>query len=250
MRTTKKAALILTSALTDGSVRFLSDKNFFESPVSTIDTLRLALNGSQAEWAVSLIHTLPKQIDRQLPTPIHLHDKRLTGASYHHGAEFMHAVAGPLVPLLRLCDVTENERESLIKTARKHTTMGEICYGVAHSVTARSLENRAPGEKNEKLQLVGIVVAKPVLYASAVKRIAALKQVHSALHYIASDDETFVSAVAIAAGLLRSSGSIHTRIVPSTMLEHSGVFIVSKNTYQKTLEHARYPTVYKEPFLR
>ncbi|MBC7764232.1 hypothetical protein H7Y29_00810 [Microbacteriaceae bacterium] len=244
MAASKRTALILTSALSNGAFSLVSWKSFSGNEGSLRIASHLALSGSKSSWAQSLIEAINDKNNPLSPLPILFHDKHITGATYHHGTDHAHYIIGPLNSVLRVCSSSENEREVALQFARQQTTLGHVCYGIAqgHSNSDVRTVNQFVGQ--HKLDFLGVVVVKPILYPNTLHRLSSLFKRYDILHYLATGDEYYTSALAVQAKLLAPTEEIITKNSPVPRQQSAVLFLperdynacIKSNTYDHTFD--------------
>jgi hypothetical protein len=248
MSLAQKTALILTPALTDGTFSFIAWKTFDGDNSSLQSAARLALHGAKNSWAHSLRVALNDKNDTSLPKPVLLHDNRLVGATYHHGTDHAHYVIGPLSSVQRVCTLTENEREVTTHYARQQAALGYVCYGVAGGHNKSDVTNVTQFEGPQRINFLGIVVVKPNLYPNVLQRLLVVSKKYSSIHYVATGNEYYASAIAVQSHLMSASGEV---LRSTSLLAHekSAMLLLPKREYDTYLKDGSYDQLFDTPLL-
>lgn len=246
MAASKRAALILTPALTSGAFSLVSWKSFSDDESTLHSASHRALCGSKNAWALSLGLALHDKMEPISPKPILLHDAQIIGATYHHGTDHAHDIIGPLTSVLRLCNSSENEREIVIQFARQQTTLGNVCYGIAQGHSNSDVKTVDHFVGQHRLDFLGVVVVKPILYPNTLHRLSTLAKQYDILHYLATGDEYYASALAIQAKLMAPSEELVTKNSPMPH-EKSAVLFLPNRDYSARIKSSAYDHIYDSP---
>ena len=104
---------------------------------------------------------------------------------------------GPIEELIKQCDLTENERESLMITESKIGGEGRLALGVARGTT-KSIPTTMSSFA-ASLQFVGMIILSPILFPDAISSVEKLNEKGTPIIYISRDPASYVRAVAVAA---------------------------------------------------
>jgi magnesium-transporting ATPase (P-type) len=96
------------------------------------------------------------------------HETGHSGNLWHHGADYQLAIKGTPEHILQYCDMSENERESVLMQLQAMAGRGLHCIALAAGTLEHSIKHIGDLRKNEKLHFVGLVGLK--LNASSVAR--------------------------------------------------------------------------------
>ncbi len=246
MGVSQKTALILTSALTDGSFSLITWKPFDHDTTALKHAASQALRGAAMPLAASVFKAIDLPLDTHASKPLLLHDAHVTGATYHHGSGYEHFVFGPLTSILRISDCSDNEREKMIQFARQQTTLGYVTYGIAQGQSHTDVTELSQLEGTHRLDFLGAVILQPQLYPETLRRLSEVKQKYDSLHYVATGDDYYASSVAIQAGLLPASGSL-TLKSDSLSPKQSTAALLPKRAYESLIRDRSHTRIFDEP---
>ncbi len=195
-RTRRITTLIVdTPCLTDLSLTYSHTWSLHESTSEVLTDALRALVGHTGTEA----HRIRLALNQPSPLshPVELDETNgIYTTTYHRGDMFEHVSLGDVKTLLRQCDITENERERIILTAREQAHTGHVVYAVAH---ATSKLKRAPQAKS--FSFAGLVSFSVKLYPNTELAIERLREMGFTLVYASSDSSEIVSTLAHASCL-------------------------------------------------
>lgn len=113
---------------------------------------------------------------------IYTQQSGISGNVWHHGANYHIAVKGIPERILDYCDMSENERESIITQLHVMSATGAIVIAVATGMFEHSIKNVDGLKKNEKLSFVGFVSLQVAVSADARRVIADAKANHISVY--------------------------------------------------------------------
>lgn len=88
------------------------------------------------------------------------HQTGVSGAIWHHGAEYQLAIKGMPERVLDHCNMSENEREVVTMQLHTMSAAGLYVIALATGVAQRPVKHVSDLKKNEKLSFVGLVGLK------------------------------------------------------------------------------------------
>lgn len=131
-------------------------------PVDNTHSIRHAISNSVVSSSDSLDDTL-RNYAQLTATKKPLHTINFTAASavsgnvWHHGEAYDISVKGMPEHIIDHCDLTENERESLLVTFHAMSAKGDYVIALATGRLDRDISSLSELGLNEKLQFVGFV---------------------------------------------------------------------------------------------
>lgn len=134
---------------------------------------------------------------------------RILGSSWHHGEHYTCYWIGTVSHITQRSDLTENEREHLLATARKLGSEGKIVYAVATSREPHVKTTNPSDFQPRALNCVGLISHDIRLQPDLARSLALCKQQEIDIIYASHDDELLVSSVAH-----------KTHLVPKTTLPY------------------------------
>lgn len=103
------------------------------------------------------------------------HQTGASGTIWHHGPEYQLAIKGMPERILEHCDVSENERETVMMQLHAMSGTGSYVVALATGTVQRPIKKVSDLKKNEKLTFVGLVSLKLGVSSTTRQSIAAAK---------------------------------------------------------------------------
>lgn len=91
----------------------------------------------------------------------------ISGNIWHHGEHYVPAVKGAPEHILAHCDMSDNERESIMIRLHALSATGNMIIAIAAGLLPHAIEQLEQLDRNEKLSFIGFVSLKPVISAKA-----------------------------------------------------------------------------------
>jgi P-type Ca2+ transporter type 2C len=88
------------------------------------------------------------------------HETGHSGNIWHHGEEYQVAIKGTPEHVLQYCDMSENERESVLLQLHAMAGRGLHCVALAAGTLTRPIRHMGELEKDERLHFVGLIGLK------------------------------------------------------------------------------------------
>ncbi|MDB5187363.1 MAG: pacL2 [Candidatus Saccharibacteria bacterium] len=93
----------------------------------------------------------------------------ISGNVWHHGSDYHIAVKGMPEKVLELCDMSENERESITTQLHAMSATGAIIVAVATGIFLHPIKHLKDIKQNDKLSFVGFVSMQVTISSEARK---------------------------------------------------------------------------------
>ena len=81
----------------------------------------------------------------------------ISGNIWHHGEYYLPAIKGTPESILEYCDISDNERESIMVQLHKMSAMGSTVIAIATGLLQRPISDLGQLTANEKLTFIGFV---------------------------------------------------------------------------------------------
>jgi Ca2+-transporting ATPase len=130
-------------------------------------------------------HALPT-VSRQPLHEFHFEQESgISGTIWHHGSEYQLAVKGTPERILEVCDVSENERESIVMQLHAMSATGASVIALATGIIRHPVKKVADIKKQGTLSFVGLVSLNLNITGAARRYITSAKEKGIAV-YLAS----------------------------------------------------------------
>lgn len=236
MKRTPSTVIVDTHTLTDGTVELVGYIGFDTASQNDCElTAARALIGATS----SVSHALRDALKVNIPTahaPIAHYETRIIRTLWHHGEQYMSYCIGPVADIVKICDLTENEREALVAQSGRIGGEGNIAYGLSAGISTTPIQRAL--QYQSSLTFIGIAVFQPSIYPRTVGIIEQLQEQGSRIVYLSRDNSSIVNAVAHASHI-----RIGTIYEPSLSMHHpdmSAVCDIASKDYASYI--ARYPS--------
>lgn len=117
-------------------------------------------------------------------------DGKVAWTSWYHGETFEIDLAGSIEEVLVYCDVTENEREQVMMTARSLAHGGHLVYATAHG------SSNEPAPTHGNLSFCGLVVTTLHLSSGTLQALTELRNHGIQVVYMTDEPEDLATHVA------------------------------------------------------
>lgn len=205
--------IIDTAQLTDGTMIFSHAWSLTHTPDSVTRYAAHALTGQVDPQAASLRDTLPHTSPLRQPESV-TKTKHIYTAIYPHGAQYSRVSVGALDSILRRCDLTENERETIRLTARHQAQHSRIVYAVGETTAS---------ETSYRLEFIGLIFYSLPLYHGTEVAIQRLREFGYDIIYASGDGADQVGMLAHVSCLVPRS-VLPARPVIHTFTMNSSVY--------------------------
>lgn len=198
MKHTPSTVIVDTHVLTDGTLDLIGYAAFGSSTRENCEeTARRALMKATSHLAESLRKAIGVNTFAPSHPPIANNQTTIIRTLWHHGEQYMSYCIGPISEITRLCDLTDNERESLAVEGNRLGGEGKIAFGLASGSTSMLIERTS--QYDTSLTFAGMLICEPRLFPGAIGAIERLQEKGTRVVYISRDNAAVVSAVAHAA---------------------------------------------------
>lgn len=106
----------------------------------------------------------------------------ISGNVWHHGADYQVTIKGMPERILELCDMSENERESITTQLNALSGSGAIVVAVAAGMLDHEVKDLSSLKKNEKLSFIGFISLQATVSPEARRLIAAARATNIAVY--------------------------------------------------------------------
>lgn len=200
-----------TVHLTDGTQRLAEVWVLQGTNGTPLDTAAKATMKSAQPFMRGLyraLHTMPAH------KPAHVGSGAVEWTAWYHGDAFEFAMAGNVSNVLRYCDLTDNERERIMITARRLSRNGDLVWATAKGISRDKMPPRGT------LMFDGLVSCTPQLLPGTVHAATRLRQLGIRLVYVTAAHEDIATYIARAAHITDyPKVARHARFTPS--FEHA-----------------------------
>ncbi len=184
--------IVDTDALVDISQPTVSVHTAGLDSTTFLTIARKALVGASS---LRMIH-LSKKLDPVYDMPAATYARSIAGTAWHHGERYICYWIGSVEQIAQRSDLTENEREQLLATARDMGSKGKLAYAVATSSEVHTKTTDPTQFQPRDLEYLGLVVTELQAYPDLARALTLCHQQGIAVVYASADDELVVSSIA------------------------------------------------------
>ncbi len=228
-----RTIVIDTPSLTDGSILFDRSVHFGVTNHNVLSYAKKALVGQDTPVSRAINGQVSQSSDNH--SPVRSVAGNVTGSVWHHGETYKSYWVGKPTSVAHGADLTENERESFLMTARKLAAHGSKVYAVAYS------EHTAePASYQEsRSEIIGLLVFHPLLYPGTEQAVAAIQANNIDIIYASEDSEHEVRVFSYTSCLAPSASVTVQR--PGRELSLDDTLYASLDTLTKRKIISHYP---------
>ena len=206
-----------TDSLVDISEPTISLHSTEIDTAAFLTIVRKALVGASS---LRMIH-LSKRLEPVYEIPAAAYTRTIAGTAWHHGEHYICYWIGNVENIAQRSDLTENERERLLTTARRLGSEGKLVYAVARSTEIHTKTTDPTQFQPQNLEYLGMVTTELHPHPDLARALAVCRQQGIDVIYASTDDELVVSSVAH-----------RTTLLPKTILPlryHASVSLKQKS---------------------
>lgn len=203
--------VIDTTSLVDITHPTIHTHPIIGTSTTVLQAAQKALVGADS---LRMIH-LSKVLEPVYEHPVATYSRSIAGTSWHDGAQYRNYWIGEVDILVQRSDLTENEREALINTARHMGSDGQFVYAVGTSVELHTKDTDPSAFLPRNIQLLGFIYTDVRTYPDLTRSLIWCREQGIRILYASSDAELVVSSIAH-----------RTKLVPHTQLPqryHTGI---------------------------
>lgn len=197
--------IVDTHTLTDGSMRPVAFRPFGNATEDECRSIcERALVDASSHLAENLRDALSIQPAQVRHRPVAQYQSGILRTLWHHGEKFTSYCLGTIDQLIEHCDLTDNERESLVRLEGRLNGEGKLTFGLAEGQTDRPVTTVS--DYGSSLKYIGTIVLEPVLLPHTIGTAEELRDHDTRIVYLSRDPRSIVAAVANAAHLDTNPG--------------------------------------------
>ena len=163
-----------------------------------------ALMDASSHLAENLRDALSIQTAEVKHRPVAQYQSGILRTIWHHGEKFASYCLGTIDQIIEHCDLTDNERESLVQLEGRFNGEGKLTFGLAEGQTDRTITT-ASGY-GSSLKYIGTIILEPILLPHTIGTAEELRDHDTRIVYLSRDPRSIVAAIANAAHLDTSAG--------------------------------------------
>jgi Ca2+-transporting ATPase len=158
----------------------------------------------------------------------------ISGNVWHHGADYQVTVKGAPERILDLCDLSENERESITLQLHTLSASGADIIALAEGIFPHAIKKLTDLKSSEKLIFVGFVSLQMSVSSSARQLIALAKTQSMRIYLCTGKHQTASYYIAEQLGIAHSHTDVYdARTLDITHATDISAAVSSKNVFSR-----------------